>query len=305
MFYGIMSLTGIHFILTYSCTRECDHCFLFGSPKARGKFTIEQIQEVLTEAKKIGTVEIVFFEGGEPFLMYHTMLEGIKHARELGFQIGIVTNGYWAKDEKTAKRLLQPLLELELADLSTSVDEFHSNENASPARIATKVAREMGLPVGNITIENPLVGGIGMAPEKGKPIIGGDVRFRGRAVEMITPQSPKQNWEKFDSCSHEELRDPERVHVDPFGNVFLCQGISLGNMWKTPLSEIIASYQVKDHPIFRYIEEGGPAGLAKRYGIPHEKEFVDECHLCFSVRKELLNVFPDILAPNQVYGNFG
>ncbi|MHA2092482.1 MAG: radical SAM protein [Candidatus Kariarchaeaceae archaeon] len=297
-----MALTGIHFILTYSCTRECDHCFLFGSPKARGKFTIEQILEVLNEAQKIGTVEIVYFEGGEPFLSYKTMLKGIEHARELGFQIGIVTNGYWAKDTETARRLLKPLSEMGLADLSISDDDFHSDGITAPAKIATQVAREMGLPVGNIKIDNPLPGRVGSIPEKGKPIIGGDVRFRGRAVEMLTDETPRHNWKVFDKCSHEELKNPERVHIDPFGNVFLCQGISLGNMWKTPLSEIISKYQINSHPIFRFIEEGGPACLAKRYGIDGEQEFVDECHLCYVVRRELLNDFPEILAPRQMYG---
>ena len=32
-------LTGIHFLLTYSCTSECDHCFLYCSPNAKGTFT--------------------------------------------------------------------------------------------------------------------------------------------------------------------------------------------------------------------------------------------------------------------------
>ena len=29
-------LTGIHFILTYTCNFECDHCFLYCSPKSKG-----------------------------------------------------------------------------------------------------------------------------------------------------------------------------------------------------------------------------------------------------------------------------
>ena len=34
-----MPLTGIHILLTYKCDRQCDHCFVFGAPNARGTFT--------------------------------------------------------------------------------------------------------------------------------------------------------------------------------------------------------------------------------------------------------------------------
>jgi MoaA/NifB/PqqE/SkfB family radical SAM enzyme len=55
-------LTGIHFLLTYACTFECDHCFVYSSPQAEGTFDVGQIQEVLDEAVKIGTVDWVYFE---------------------------------------------------------------------------------------------------------------------------------------------------------------------------------------------------------------------------------------------------
>ena len=57
-------LTGIHFLLSYQCVYECDHCFVFGSPNARGTFTLAQIQRVLDEARALGTVKQIYFEGG-------------------------------------------------------------------------------------------------------------------------------------------------------------------------------------------------------------------------------------------------
>jgi len=49
-------ITETHFILTYACNFECDHCFLYCRPKSKGAFTISQITKVLEEAKEIGTV---------------------------------------------------------------------------------------------------------------------------------------------------------------------------------------------------------------------------------------------------------
>lgn len=45
-------LTGIHFLLTYTCLFECDHCFLFCGPHMKGTFTLEKIEKVLDEAEK-------------------------------------------------------------------------------------------------------------------------------------------------------------------------------------------------------------------------------------------------------------
>ena len=47
-------LTGVHFLLTYTCNFECDHCFLYCSPWSQGTFTISQVTDVLEESKKIG-----------------------------------------------------------------------------------------------------------------------------------------------------------------------------------------------------------------------------------------------------------
>ena len=92
-------LTGIHILLTYKCNLECDHCFLHSGPRAEGTLTSPQIRNVLEESRKIDSVNRIFFEGGEPFLFYPSMLEGIRLAREMGFEVGIVTNGYWAISE--------------------------------------------------------------------------------------------------------------------------------------------------------------------------------------------------------------
>ena len=59
-----MSLTGIHFLLSYQCTHECDHCFVWSSPRAGGAFTLEELREVLDQAVDLGTVREVYFEGG-------------------------------------------------------------------------------------------------------------------------------------------------------------------------------------------------------------------------------------------------
>jgi hypothetical protein len=103
-------------------------------------------------------------------------------------------------------------------------------------------------------------------------------------------------------CPYEDLEGLGRVHVDSYGNTQICQGLSIGNFWKTSLSEIIKKYDPLSHPIIGPLIQGGPAELVKKYGIKHESTYVDECHLCFLARKAIINKFPQYLGPNQVYG---
>jgi len=297
-------LDGIHFLLTYTCNYECDHCFLYCSPNSKGTFTIAQIKNVLDEATKIGTVSSIYFEGGEPFLYYPLMLEGAKLANERGFKVGLVTNSYWATCKEDAELWLKPISKLEISDFSISDDLFHFEEiTENLSKYARIAAEELNLPISSITIDKPKVEfEMDKNKEKGKPIIGGGAMFRGRAVETLTEGLPLRPWEEMRECPYEDLEGLRRIHVDPFGNAQICQGLSIGNFWKTPLSTLIKDYNPKVHPICGPLIKGGPAQLAKIYNIDHEDNYVDECHFCYLARKALIDQFPEYLGPKQIYG---
>ncbi len=297
-------LTGVHFLLTYACTFECDHCFLHCSPRAQGTFTLSQVRNILDQTSDTGTVKWIYFEGGEPFLYYALMLEGVRLARLKGFKVGIVTNAYWATSAEDAELWLRPLFEHGIDYLSISDDAFHQGEDSpNTARMAHEAAKKLGLPVGNICIEKPTaIASTEDSDSKGEPVVGGDVLFKGRAAEKLVEGLPRRPSAEFTTCPHEELVKPGRVHVDCFGNVQLCQGISIGNLWEKPLSEIYGSYHAEDHPICGPLVEGGPKFLAGKYGISHDDTHVDACHLCYLTRKKLLDRFPGHLAPQQAYG---
>lgn len=297
-------LKAVHFLLTYRCNLECDHCFVYSGPTAKGTFTLPQIRRVLDEIAEMKGVERVYFEGGEPFLYYPLMVEAMRLFRAAGLELGVVSNGYWANSEEDAQLWLRPLGEIGIVDLSISDDSFHrEGEGDTHARVAMKAADELGIPVNSISIEEPSIA-VEESPEKqkGAPVTGGSTMLRGRAVEKFVEGLPTRPWQEFDECPHEDLRNPERVHLDPYGNVHLCQGLSMGNMWKTGLSTLVERYDADSHPICGPLLEGGPAELSRLYNLKTTEEYVDHCHLCYSVRLTLRERFPEYLAPQQVYG---
>jgi MoaA/NifB/PqqE/SkfB family radical SAM enzyme len=91
-----MKLSGVHLLLTYQCTFECDHCFVWGSPRQKGTMTLQTIRRVLDEAARLGTVDWVYFEGGEPLLFHPVLVRAVDEAVEKGFRVGLVSNAYWA-----------------------------------------------------------------------------------------------------------------------------------------------------------------------------------------------------------------
>lgn len=296
-----MKLTSLHFLLTYQCTFECDHCFVWGSPWQTGSMTLGQVRNALHQAQDLGSMTSVYFEGGEPFLYYPILLKAVQEAVQMGFQTGIVSNAYWAVTVEDAQEWLRPFAGL-IQDLSVSSDLYHYSEPLNrQSRNAIQAAKNLGIPTGTISIAQPETSGattvVGQLPMEESGVM-----YRGRAAEKLALRVPGKSWEQFTECPYEDLREPGRVHLDPFGNLHICQGISIGNLFLTPLEEICASFDPDAHPILGPLLEGGPSELVRRYSVQHGETYADACHLCYTARLHLCTRFPDSLLPNQMYG---
>lgn len=292
-----MTLTGVHFLLTYQCTQECDHCFVWSSPNSLDAMTFKQIHMLLEESKKLKTVEWVWFEGGEPFLYYPIMLKGVKEAKAMGFKVGALSNAYWATCLEDAMDWLAPLAEHGVIDMGISSDPYHGEElEAERVRNGVQAANKLGI--------SASVMATSQMPHKLEGLPGGvsQLMYRGRAARKLLKGAARKPWPELDKCPYENLVSPGRVHVDPLGYVHLCQGLSIGNAWQRPFSEIIESYDAYAHPIIKPLVEGGPAALAKKYGLSLKKTYADACHLCYEARLQLRTRFPDLLTPGQMYG---
>lgn len=299
-----MRLTGLHLLLTYGCTYECDHCFVWSGPFQPGTLTIPRIETIFQQTRALGTVIWFYFEGGEPFLYHATLRWGVRRAAELGFKVGIVSNAYWANSREDALEGLRDLAGL-VQDLSVSCDVFHGDaEQERRAEFVRDAALQLGIPMDVIRLA-PLEAG-GAARVMGQlPAGESGVMFRGRAAERLAGGAPRIPWTTFTECPHEDLREPGRVHVDPLGFVHVCQGITIGNVFDTPLGGICRTYDPDAHPVVGPLLAGGPAELARRYGVPCEEGYADACHLCYRVRTALRARFPGILGPDQMYGPAG
>ena len=300
-----MILRGVHFLLTYRCDVECDHCFVWGSPKARGVFTLKHIRRILAEVVKLGTVDHVSMEGGEPFLYYPLMVRAVEEAVKLDFHVEILSNCYWASCLEDAIEWLTPLAKAKNVELSLSSDPYHGEKwEIKEVRNAVQAADELGVRVEVLAIKDPRMEAVCPTEIGGAKVGLYDLMYKGRATLQLAKEANQIGWMTFTKCPYEELMEPKRVHVDPFGYVHACQGISIGNAWQTPFSKIIEDYDPRENPILEPLVRGGPVALVEKFGIPHDEGYADACHLCYETRCMLRKKYPHILAPDEMYGVF-
>ena len=296
-------ITGLHIILTYTCLYACDHCFLYCGPQRSGAFTLRQLSHLIKSAREVGDIRSISFEGGEPFLYYGLLCEAIRQVTASGFETAVETNCYWATGVEDAKLWLRPLQKAGLKTIEPGDDLFHSGDakDQTPGQVAARAAGELGMTVNTICIERP-----SLAPQRGqangKPVYAGGPKLRGRAVDTLVKNLPTRPWQELRKCKMENLKNPGRVHIDPFGNVLVCQGLSIGNYLDTSLAGVLRCYDPEKHPVCGPLAHGGPAALAKQYGLSHADRYVDECHFCSDLCKSLADRFPEYITLRDTYG---
>jgi hypothetical protein len=266
-------------------------------------FTLKQIRNILTESKKLGTVNYVAIEGGEPFLYYPIMIKTVKKAVNLGFHVEILSNCYWATCPEDAIEWLIPIAKAKNIELSLSSDFYHGESwEIEEVKNAVKAANDLKMKVGVIAVkykdtEVPCPNNI-----EGAKMDSWELMYRGRAFSKLTEKANKKPWSEFTKCPYENFANQERIHIDPLGYIHVCQGISIGNAWQKPFSKIIEEYNPYENPILEPLVRGGPVALVEKFSLSHDEVYADACHFCSAARLMLRNKYPDILVPDQMYG---
>ncbi len=301
--WGAM-VTNLHILLTYNCSLRCKHCYVYSDQRAPGKMSLSQISRYLNDGRNLPKLKWIYFGGGEPFTQYPLLLKAVQRARKLGYEVGIETNGYFARTEETGVRFLRPLAAMGIKDIRISNDRWHyKNPENSPASRALTAAQILGIPTTLVRIPFPEKSAIeNQGTQYNTNIIEPRLMFAGRAVDTMQSKQKAHPPNSFTKCPRQDLDAPQRVYVDAYGFVQICPGIAIGNACEKPLNQIIENYEIEQHDIFFQLYTKGPAELIESTNLNPEQKFVDACHCCYIARQNLIDRYPDLLGPRHVYG---
>lgn len=117
---------NLNLITTYRCNFTCRHCISDCSPSRNEVMDISTAKKYIDETVAAVEVGNVGYTGGEPFLIYDTVLSLMDFtAGKYGIPGGMVTNCYWANDASVTNVKMNELYKSGLRSLVVSCDSFH------------------------------------------------------------------------------------------------------------------------------------------------------------------------------------
>jgi hypothetical protein len=311
------------FLVTFKCPSKCRHCCYRAGPERTGSMQLGDMQGYLEELCNTQPLESVGAHGGEPFLYFELLSSFFEKAKELGIEKRwVITNGFWAKTEKIAKMKLKKLNKAGLGSITFSVDGFHQ-EFISLDTVRKGIEAAVEIDFERVCVDSYFLGHPDLANsynvvtrralEELSNLEGVEFHLRkadleGRGAELASIVQLKKEI-PMDKCQApfwigEDIEDPRGVEIDFAGNVTLCPGILIGNAKSHSLSKILENYNCSEHPILSIIAREGPMGLWKlalEKGYSKKRDFADECHLCYEMRRFLWKHYPEHLAPKNCY----
>jgi len=127
LFHGKGKLMSVMLYLLEDCQCSCKHCYnenYYLNPKgaSRKKLNIETVKKVISDARKIGAIN-VNFAGGEP-LLYDDLFEALEYSVQHGMVTNILTNG-----ENLNRNKIRLLKKTGIQTLFVSLDYLDERHN--------------------------------------------------------------------------------------------------------------------------------------------------------------------------------
>ncbi|MBU1535965.1 4Fe-4S cluster-binding domain-containing protein [Myxococcota bacterium] len=286
-------------LLTRRCLYSCTHCNTFSSSSETQTFSHIRLIRTLHYLSRIKSIRTVIFSGGEPFLHYPLLKSGVFEAATLGLTPMVWTSGYFIQTREDIIQSLRPLTDVGLKGCILSADLFHQNpwlsENEELIRTELE-ARGCELFMSSFQMKEPA--SPPTLARSGDLLLRGTLPFMGRAADHIPEDMSLWEPDDLDVCPHLNLSDPTYLYLDPGGNLHLCPGIILHNIFMGHIRQYFRDFDSEKHPVIGPLLRGGPPQLAKAFNIPISGGFADQCHLCFHVRRQAAAVHPHLFPPS-------
>lgn len=117
--------------VTYRCNNKCRFCYAYSPFRESGEMTTEDVKRVIDIIADDAHVPSLSFTGGEPTLR-DDLFELIKHGREKGLRVNLITNGRRCADKAFAARLVEAGLNSSQVSIEGADAETHDHIVGTP-----------------------------------------------------------------------------------------------------------------------------------------------------------------------------
>jgi hypothetical protein len=290
-------------MLTYRCSAACRHCLVMAAPDQHAALvTVEEAVRYAVDFASLG--RNVLLAGGEALLFFDHVVRMCEAIQAAGVPVAFIeSNGSWCTSDALVRARLQRLRQAGVDGMYFSIDAYHQEFVAAErvcrgVAIARQIFGEAKVYAPNATADRAReLEAVAGDPERLRQYVRpAGVHFIGRAAEALAPLAPPLPLAEL---AHQDCRtdlDIDNLHelqVDPFGFVRpdWCPGVNLGNTRHERLKDIVSTERVRGTPLLRDLAQAGPATLlplARRHGFTPQPEYASKCHLCFAVRRHLV-----------------
>ncbi len=122
----VKNLNRIEFVVTMACTGRCKHCSEGEHISCTGHIDADAATNAIREICKKYKIESLMTFGGEPLLYPEVVCKIHKTATDVGIPARVlITNGFFTKDKKRIKEVVELLANSGVCKILLSVDAFH------------------------------------------------------------------------------------------------------------------------------------------------------------------------------------
>jgi Predicted Fe-S oxidoreductases len=272
------------------------------------------MESIFEQLKKVQTIKVVVFTGGETTLQKEKLLKGLNLARDCGFSSRVVTNAWWATSKENADQFVKELVDAGLSEINTSFDDYHAKFNSInnivnfvEASLNNGITPVVSTIVDNYSkytsksIQEYLAQNLSVSETKiakkvffleDKPTSSGRGINLKKDVSRISSSALDNS--KICKCCNDIGRT---LAFHPDGNVKVCCGhasmelpdLNIGNLYTDNLAAILKKSE--SNLVFWWIHTLGTKGILERLGVTGEYTSIcDACRELFlNHRKEMLD----------------
>jgi len=286
--------------MTLRCPLECAHCCVSAGPAHRNALTLTDVLRAIDDFAAMGTIRVVHFVGGDPFMQLPVITTATAHAASLGLACAATTSAFWASSPAHALAVLRPLRDAGFARLTLSYDDPHA-QFVDEVRIvnAFHAARALDIECFIAIVRDPAwhIDATYMAHLLGVTLDDADtliyetaVTTTGRARETATPddlERRRTNPLVYRGPCRSVLRE---VSVHPDGGITACCGalplqdrLRIGRIGDEPIGAAVA--RAYSDPLLQWLAFEGPMAILRQVTAHtdeplQESDFDGICQAC-------------------------